>query len=75
MKKIKLGNGFDVDIEMGLVILIEYCNKIEFYMDVVKVEGVIIVVGGKCLDRDDLKDGLFFELIVIINCDMLMCIV
>ncbi len=43
-------------------------------MDVAKAEGAI-AVGGKRPDRDDLKDGLFFEPTVITNCDTSMRIV
>ncbi|HDF2206013.1 TPA: betaine-aldehyde dehydrogenase [Staphylococcus aureus] len=75
VKKIKLGNGFDADTEMGPVISTEHRNKIESYMDVAKAEGATIAVGGKRPDRDDLKDGLFFEPTVITNCDTSMRIV
>ena len=34
--KIKLGNGFDDDTEMGPVISTEHRNKIEGYMEIVK---------------------------------------
>ena len=59
---------------MGPVISTEHRNKIESYMDVAKAEGATIV-GGKRPDRDDLKDGLFFEPTVITNCDTSMRIV
>ena len=44
-------------------------------MYVAKAEGATIAVGGKRPDRDDLKDGLFFEPTVITNCDTSMRIV
>ncbi len=74
MKKIKLGNGFDADTEMGPVISTYILYKIESYMDVAKHRRTI-AVGGKRPDRDDLKDGLFFQPTVITNCDTSMRIV
>ena len=45
--KIKLGNGFDDDTEMGPVISTEHRNKIEGYMEIAKEEGATIAIGGK----------------------------
>lgn len=73
--KIKLGNGFDSDTEMGPVISPEHRNKIEKYMKVAKDDGATIAIGGKRPDDEDLKDGLFFEPTVITNCNTHMKIV
>ena len=73
--KIKLGNGFDSDTEMGPVISPEHRDKIEKYMKVAKDDGATIAIGGKRPDDEDLKDGLFFEPTVITNCDTHMRIV
>lgn len=75
VEKIKLGNGFDSDTEMGPVISTEHRDKIEKYMDIAKEDGATIATGGKRPSREDLKDGLFFEPTVITNCDTHMRIV
>ncbi|MEA8938047.1 aldehyde dehydrogenase family protein, partial [Campylobacter jejuni] len=74
VSKIKLGNGFDDDTEMGPVISQEHRDKIEKYMEVAK-EGATIAIGGKRPEREDLQAGLFFEPTVISNCDTSMRIV
>ena len=73
--KIKLGNGFDSDTEMGPVISPEHRDKIEKYMKVAKDDGATIAIGGKRPDDEGLKEGLFFEPTVITNCDTHMRIV
>ncbi|SCS43536.1 betaine-aldehyde dehydrogenase [Staphylococcus caeli] len=75
VKNIKLGNGFDSETEMGPVISAEHREKIENYMEVAKAENATIAIGGKRPDRDDLKDGFFFEPTVITDCDTSMRIV
>jgi len=75
VKNIKLGNGFDSETEMGPVISAEHRGKIENYMEVAKAENATIAIGGKRPDRDDLKDGFFFEPTVITDCDTSMRIV
>ena len=75
MKNIRLGNGFDEDTEVGPLISAEHLAKVEGYMDVAKEEGATIATGGKRPDRDDLKDGFFFEPTVITDCDTSMRIV
>lgn len=75
VEKIRLGNGFDETTEMGPVISAEHLAKIEGYMDVAKEEGATIATGGKRPEREDLKDGFFFEPTVITDCDTSMRIV
>lgn len=75
VKKIKLGNGFDENTEMGPLISKEHRAKVEKYIEVAKEEGTTIAVGGKRPERDDLKEGYFFEPTVITNCDTSMRIV
>nr|WP_263314661.1 betaine-aldehyde dehydrogenase [Mammaliicoccus sp. Marseille-Q6498] len=75
VNKIKMGNGFDEDTEMGPVISAEHREKIEKYMEVAKEEGTTIAAGGKRPERADLKDGFFFEPTVITDCDTSMRIV
>ena len=75
VSKIKLGNGFDDDTEMGPVISQEHRDKIENYMQIAKDEGATIAIGGKRPEREDLQDGLFFEPTVITDCDTSMRIV
>lgn len=75
VKNIRLGNGFDEDTEVGPLISAEHLAKVEGYMDVAKEEGATIATGGKRPDRDDLKDGFFFEPTVITDCDTSMRIV
>lgn len=75
VKKIKLGNGFDQETEMGPVISKEHLAKVANYIDVAKNEGATIAAGGKKPERADLKDGFFFEPTVITDCDTSMRIV
>ncbi|BCU51457.1 betaine-aldehyde dehydrogenase [Staphylococcus auricularis] len=74
-KKIKVGNGFDDDTEMGPLISAEHREKVENYIDIAKEEGATIATGGKRPDREDLQDGFFFEPTVITDCDTSMRIV
>lgn len=60
---------------MGPLISSEHRDKVEKYIEVAKEEGTTIAVGGKRPDREDLKDGFFFEPTVITNCDTSMRIV
>uniref|UniRef100_UPI002738CF8F aldehyde dehydrogenase family protein n=1 Tax=Staphylococcus epidermidis TaxID=1282 RepID=UPI002738CF8F len=75
VSKIKLGNGFDDETEMGPVISKEHRDKIEKYMEVAKEDGATIAIGGKRPEREDLQAGLFFEPTVITDCDTSMRIV
>ena len=75
VSKIKIGNGFDKETEMGPVISAEHREKIEGYMKVAKEEGATIAIGGKRPEREDLQDGFFFEPTVITDCDTSMRIV
>lgn len=75
VSKIKVGNGFDEDTEMGPVISTAHREKIENYMEIAKQEGATIAIGGKRPEREDLQDGLFFEPTVITDCDTSMRIV
>lgn len=43
---IKVGYLFDFVIEIGLFVIEEYFNKVISYFDIVKEDGVIVVVGG-----------------------------
>lgn len=75
IKNIKMGNGFEETTELGPLISEAHLNKVEGYMDVAKEDGATIAIGGKRPDRDDLKDGFFFEPTVITDCDTSMRIV
>ncbi|MGV3244859.1 betaine-aldehyde dehydrogenase [Staphylococcus sp. 11261D007BR] len=75
IKNIKMGNGFEETTELGPLISESHLNKVEGYMDVAKEDGATIAIGGKRPDRDDLKDGFFFEPTVITDCDTSMRIV
>ena len=75
VSKIKIGNGFDQDTEMGPVISTAHREKIENYMEVAKQDGATIAIGGKRPEREDLQAGLFFEPTVITDCDTSMRIV
>jgi len=60
MGKIKVGNGFDEDTEMGPVISEEHLAKVEGYVAMAIEEGAELVLGGKRPDDPKLKDGFFF---------------
>ncbi|RIL25870.1 aldehyde dehydrogenase family protein, partial [Staphylococcus gallinarum] len=75
VSKIKLGNGFDQDTEMGPVISTAHRDIIEASMEVAKKDGATIAIGGKRPEREDLQAGLFFEPTVITDCDTSMRIV
>ena len=75
VKKIKLGNGFDDETEVGPLISQEHRDKVEGYMEVAKHDGATIAVGGKRPEREDLQQGFFFEPTVITDCDTSMRIV
>ena len=72
--KIKLGNGFDDDTEMGPVISTEHRDKIESYMEIAKKRALQLLLAANVL-IEDLQNGLFFEPTVITNCDTSMRIV
>ncbi|AJC95139.1 betaine-aldehyde dehydrogenase [Staphylococcus hyicus] len=75
IKNIKMGNGFDESTELGPLISAAHRDKVESYMAIAKEEGATIAIGGHRPEREDLKNGFFFEPTVITDCDTSMRIV
>jgi len=68
VKKIKLGNGFDNDTQMGPLISEAHLNKVIHYVETGIKEGAKVVVGGKLPDDPDLQKGFFYLPTVLTNC-------
>ena len=60
-KKIKVGRGTDVGVEMGPVISMAHMNKILGYIELGKNEGAKLICGGNRIITDELKDGYFVQ--------------
>ena len=58
--KIKTGNGFDTDTEMGPVISEDHRDKIEKYIAIAIEDGAKLECGGKRPDDPELQKGFFY---------------
>ena len=75
VSKIKLGNGFDQDTEMGPVISTAHRDKIEGYMEVAKKMEQQLQLVVNALNVKTYKPDYSFEPTVITDCDTSMRIV
>jgi aldehyde dehydrogenase (NAD+) len=57
-KALKVGNGLDLDVDLGPLISARQLARVSGYVDIAKDEGAVVVCGGKPL-REDLADGYF----------------
>jgi len=60
MEKIKIGNGFDKETQMGPLISAEHRSKIEDYVDLAKKEGATLALGGRRPEAPELQNGFFY---------------
>ncbi|RPF53465.1 betaine-aldehyde dehydrogenase [Aquisalibacillus elongatus] len=75
VKKIKIGNGFNEETQMGPLISAEHLEKVEKYVEKGKSEGATVVVGGKRPEDSSLQDGFFYLPTIFTNCTTDMSIV
>jgi len=61
ISRIKLGDAFDPETEMGPLISEEHRSKVESYMKLAREEGAEIVLGGGRPDNPPHKDGFYFQ--------------
>lgn len=66
-KKIKIGDGFDPNTEMGPLITEAHMNKVLSYIEIGKNEGARLVCGGNRILTDKLKSGYFVEPTIFID--------
>jgi len=59
--RIKLGDPQKMETEMGPVAFKEQLDKIKFYCRKGEEEGAKLILGGRSPEREDLKQGYFFE--------------
>ena len=74
-KKIKLGDAFESNTEMGPLISEKHRAKVEGYVELGKKEGAKLALGGKRPEQRELQKGFFFEPTVFLDCDTSMRIV
>lgn len=60
-RKIRVGNGFASDTEMGPVITGEHRDKVEAYVRLAQEEGATLRLGGGRPSQPELADGTFLE--------------
>jgi aldehyde dehydrogenase (NAD+) len=60
-EKIKIGDGLDESVEMGPLINQAAREKVEGYIQIGKAEGARLLTGGSVYERDQCKDGWFFQ--------------
>ncbi len=75
MKKIRMGNGFDPETQMGPLISAEHLAKVERYMEIAEAEGARLLLGGKRPDDPELQKGFFFPPTLFVDCENDMRIV
>ncbi len=61
MEGLTIGNGLDEKIKVGPVINKKALRKISDYIEIGKEEGAKLLAGGNVLQKEDLKDGHYFE--------------
>ena len=75
VEKIKLGNGFADDTEMGPLISKEHLEKVKAYVETGVKEGAIVAIGGKQPEDKELAHGFFYLPTILTNCDTSMYVV
>ena len=60
MEKIKIGDGFDPETEMGPLISKEHRDKVERYVNEAVKNGANIILGGKRPDESFLQNGFYY---------------
>lgn len=61
VKRIKLGDGFDYETQMGPLISQAQRKNVIAYVEKAKKEGAKLLCGGKIPENPNLKNGFFFE--------------
>ncbi len=61
MKKLTIGNGLNEMVKVGPIINKSSLEKMKHYVELGKEEGAKLVVGGNILNREEYKNGYFFE--------------
>jgi betaine-aldehyde dehydrogenase len=75
MRKIKIGNGFDENTQMGPLISAEHLAKVEGYVQIARDEGATLVLGGKRPEDPRLANGFFYMPSLFTGCQSGMRIV
>jgi betaine-aldehyde dehydrogenase len=60
MEKIRLGDGFAADTEMGPLVSAEHRAKVESYVEIAQEEGARLELGGKRPEEPELQAGFFY---------------
>ncbi|MDQ0163004.1 aldehyde dehydrogenase family protein [Aeribacillus alveayuensis] len=66
-KKLKLGNPFDKDTQVGAIIDQKQLNVIDSYVQSAREDGAEIVVGGKPAKVEGFENGFWYEPTIITN--------
>jgi aldehyde dehydrogenase (NAD+) len=61
VKKIKVGNGMDKDVDMGPLVSESQLNKVKYYVELGEKERARRVYGGRVLNEGVFSKGFFFE--------------
>lgn len=75
MEKIKIGNGFDPQTQMGPLISTEHREKVERYIEIAKQEGANCILGGSRPNEPELEKGFFYLPTLLTGCTNEMRIV
>ncbi|MBO0586709.1 betaine-aldehyde dehydrogenase [Sporosarcina sp. E16_8] len=75
VKRIKLGDGFDVHTQSGPMISAEQRSKIEKYVEIGKEEGAKLIIGGGRPTDPSLANGFFYLPTIFTECTANMRIV
>ena len=67
-ERIRLGNGFDVGVEVGPMVSAAHRSKIENYVASAQEEGAVVVAGGRRPDEPELQKGFFYRPTVLDGC-------
>lgn len=67
VEKIKVGNPFDQDVNMGPISIIEQMDKIQYFIDSVKNDGGTILYGGEALSIEGNESGYYFKPTIVGN--------
>ncbi|SDJ25609.1 betaine-aldehyde dehydrogenase [Salimicrobium halophilum] len=73
--RIKLGDGFQQDIQSGPLISAEHRDKVESYVEIGKQEGANLLIGGARPQDEELQDGFFYLPTIFTGCTSDMRIV
>ncbi len=67
-EKIKLGDGFSEETEMGPLISLDHLTKVTNYVDQGLKEGAKLEIGGKRAETGDLKHGFYYLPTILTEC-------